>query len=138
METDAAAVLARHKICTPVPLLVWLRRKTRVRPRKRQEESLLKALFALAATAAASSAVAADADNGSRLARSHCSVCHIVAPNERSEVAAAPPFDVIGRKYQFAADAIALAITEPHPRMNFSSRPADAADIAAYIGTLRR
>jgi mono/diheme cytochrome c family protein len=97
---------------------------------------LLKALFALAATAAASSAFAADAGNGSRLARSHCAACHIVAPHERSEVAAAPPFDVIGRKYAFAADAIALAIAGPHPRMNFAPRPADAADIAAYIGTL--
>ena len=98
---------------------------------------MLKALFVLAATAAASSAVAADAGNGSRLARSQCAACHIVAPNERSEVARLRR-STSSPENTFAADAIALAITGPHPRMNFAPRPADAADIAAYIGTLGR
>ncbi len=81
-------------------------------------------------------AFAADADNGRRLAQSHCAGCHIVAPGARSEVAAAPPFEAIARKYGEAA-AVAQAITGPHPRMNFAPPPADAADIAAYIATLR-
>jgi hypothetical protein len=34
------------------------------------------------------------------------------------------------------ADAIAHAIAGPHPKMNFSPRPAEAADMAAYIATL--
>ena len=104
----------------------------------RQEKRLLKIIFALAATAAASTAVAADVDNGSRLARSQCAACHTVAPHQRNEVAAAPPFEVISQKYKFEVDAIVRAIAGPHPRMNFAPMPADAADIAAYISTLGR
>jgi mono/diheme cytochrome c family protein len=87
---------------------------------------------------AASSAVAADANNGRRLANSHCAACHVVAPQQREEIAVAPPFETIGRKYGFDADPIAQAIRGPHPRMNFSPRPSEAADIAAYIATLRK
>jgi cytochrome c len=90
------------------------------------------ALFALAA---ALNAHAADAGRGKRLAQEHCASCHSVLPHTRSEVADAPPFDAIGRKYGFDADAIAHAITGPHPKMNFSPQPAEAADIAAYMAT---
>ncbi len=40
-------------------------------------------------------ALAADADNGKRLAEASCVTCHMVAPSPRREVADAPPFDVI-------------------------------------------
>lgn len=96
------------------------------------------ATIALFALAAALNARAAEADKGKRLARDHCASCHIVAPQARSEVANAPPFDVIARKYGFDVDKIAHAIAGPHPKMNFSPRPAEAADIAAYIATLGR
>lgn len=94
------------------------------------------AAIVLAAMAMAIDARAADAGNGKRLADSHCASCHVVAPQARSEVADAPPFDVIGRKYGFDAGAIAHAIVGPHPKMNFSPRPAEAADLAAYMATL--
>jgi cytochrome c len=96
------------------------------------------ATIVLFALTAALNARAAEADQGKRLAQDHCASCHIVAPQARGEVAVAPPFDVIGRKYGFDADKIARAIAGPHPKMNFSPRPAEAADIAAYIATLSR
>jgi len=92
--------------------------------------------IALFAIAAALNARAADADKGKRLAQDHCAACHAVAAHARSEVANAPPFDVIGRKYGFDADRIAAAIAGPHPKMNFAPGPREAADIAAYIATL--
>ena len=94
--------------------------------------------FLLAAMSAASGAVAADSGHGQVLAQSHCAPCHIIAPNQRGEVAAAPPFDVIGRKHGFDVEMLAQAMRAPHPKMNFSPSAADAADIAAYIGTLPR
>lgn len=94
--------------------------------------------IALFATGAAMNTGATDARSGQRLAQDHCASCHSIAPHMRSEVAAAPPFDVIGRKYGFDAARIATALGGPHPRMNFSPRPPQAADIAAYIASLGR
>jgi mono/diheme cytochrome c family protein len=94
-------------------------------------------LIVLAIACLASSAPAADADRGRRLAQEHCASCHAVT-TPRNEVSDAPPFSVIGRKYGSAAPAIAAAILGPHPRMNFAPVPADADDIAAYIGALRQ
>ena len=92
--------------------------------------------IALFAFAAAMNAGAADAAKGQRLARGHCAACHSVAPHARSEVADAPPFEVIARKYGFNAGRIAQAIAGPHPKMNFAPQPAEAADVAAYIAGL--
>ncbi|MGZ3409216.1 MAG: c-type cytochrome [Xanthobacteraceae bacterium] len=88
------------------------------------------------ASIVASHSFAADADNGRRLAQSHCTPCHKLGPDLRGEVSDAPPFGVIGAKYRFDADAITAAIVGPHPKMNFSPQPGEAADIAAYIGSL--
>jgi mono/diheme cytochrome c family protein len=101
----------------------------------------MKALFVcllFAAISTTSSARAADAGRGRALALSHCAVCHIVVPGQRNEVADAPPFDVIGRKQGFDVQMLRAAILAPHPKMNFSPSEPDAADIAAYIGTLAR
>ncbi len=97
---------------------------------------MFKVTILFAAMVAASNALAADAGNGKRLAESHCAPCHTIAPGLRNEVADAPPFDVIGRKRGFDVDALAVVILGPHPKMNFSPRRAETADIAAYIGTL--
>lgn len=91
---------------------------------------------ALSAIAAALNARAADAKRGKLLAQDHCAACHSTAPHMRNEVADAPPFDAIGRKYGFDANRIAHAIAGPHPKMNFAPGPRDAADIAAYNATL--
>ena len=88
------------------------------------------------ATAVASHTFAADADNGRRLAQSHCTPCHKIGPGLGGEVSDAPPFDVVGGKYRFEADALGAAILGPHPKMNFSPQPGEAADMAAYIGSL--
>lgn len=92
----------------------------------------------LATIAAATHAHAADAGRGQRLAESQCASCHTVALQGRREVADAPPFPVIARKYGFDAATIARTIAGPHPKMNFSPQADEAADIAAYIVTLGR
>jgi cytochrome c len=99
---------------------------------------MFMATLVLAGMAPAINARPADADNGKRLAQSHCAPCHIVAPHARNEVADAPPFEVIGRKYDFNTGVIARVIAGPHPKMNFAPRPPEAADIAAYIATLKQ
>jgi len=99
---------------------------------------LFVAVIALFALTAVLNARGAEPGRGQRLAQDHCAACHAVALHTRSEVADAPPFETIGRKYGFDAGRIAAAIAGPHPKMNFSPRPAQAADIAAYIAGLRR
>ena len=99
---------------------------------------LFLGVIALFAVGAALNARAADAVQGQRLAESRCASCHAVVPHARSEVADAPPFEVIARKYNFDARAIAHAIAGPHPKMNFSPQPGEAAEIAAYIAGLPR
>lgn len=91
---------------------------------------------ALALLLITSPALAADPAQGRVLAQRHCAACHVIAPATRNEVADAPPFDVIGRKYGFDAERVLRAILAPHPRMNFSPGRAEATDLAAYIGTL--
>lgn len=83
-------------------------------------------------------AQAADAAKGKRLAQRHCAFCHAITSPAPDVVAASPPFEVIGRKYGFAVTAIAYAIAGPHPKMNFSPSAAEAADIAAFIATLKQ
>jgi len=97
---------------------------------------MLGTLILFAASLLASSALAADPDNGRLLAANQCAVCHAIAPLQRPEVAAAPPFDVIARTYGSNPAALVLAILGPHPRMNFAPQRSDAEDIAAYIATL--
>jgi len=99
---------------------------------------MLGIMIVFAAVMVASTARAADAAHGRRLAESHCAVCHKIAPGQHAELADSPPFEVIGRKYGFQEDALTYAIVGPHPKMNFSPQPGEARDIAAYISTLGR
>jgi mono/diheme cytochrome c family protein len=89
-------------------------------------------------TAIALGARAADAGMGKLLAQRHCTPCHIVVPQTSNAVAVAPPFGVVAAKYKFDADEIGRAIAGPHPKMNFAPSTAEAADIAAYIATLKQ
>jgi mono/diheme cytochrome c family protein len=95
-------------------------------------------VVAFAVIWAASSAHAADAENGRRLAQSQCAVCHIVAPGRPQEVAQAPPFETIARKYEANFESLKNAIRGPHPKMNFSPTDGETVELAAYIGTLGR
>jgi len=108
-------------------------------PHKREATMKLTShAMLLAAAFAAQNAVAADADNGKRLALLHCSSCHIVEPNARRELSNSPPFETIAQKFGNAPELIAFAILSPHPRMNFTPSRRDAQDIAAYIATLAK
>jgi mono/diheme cytochrome c family protein len=87
----------------------------------------------------AAPANAADSNNGERIAQSRCAACHIVvAPNQRRDVADAPPFDTIARKFNFNADMLVFHLLEPHPKMNFALTRPEANDVAAYMSTLAR
>ena len=92
----------------------------------------------LAAMLAASGALAADADNGKRLAETRCTTCHIVSPSERRVVTDAPPFEAIARKYAANPDTLAFSIMNPHPRMNVTLSRREAQDVAAYINPLAK
>jgi mono/diheme cytochrome c family protein len=99
---------------------------------------LLKIAGLLATMLLAGEALAGDSAEGRILAATHCGVCHALATQPRNEVAAAPPFDVIGRKYAFDKAAVIAAMLSAHPRLNFTPRQPDASDIADYIATLAR
>jgi mono/diheme cytochrome c family protein len=85
-----------------------------------------------------SDACAGDAGAGQRLAQLRCAACHIVDRSQRNEIADAPPFAAIGRKFDFNPDSLVVALRGPHAKMNFSLTGQDADDIAAYIVTLAR
>ena len=96
-------------------------------------------LAQMALLLAATSAGAADIGAGRRLAQQRCAACHIVTGSPRNDlVADAPPFLVIGRKYAFDAEAIALNLVGPHAKMNFALSRPEANDVAAYIQSLAR
>ena len=90
----------------------------------------------LATVLGVSSALAADADNGKRLAETRCTTCHIVGPSEHRVVTDAPPFEVIAGKFSAIPEALPFAILDPHPRMNVMLTRREVRDIAAYISSL--
>jgi mono/diheme cytochrome c family protein len=99
---------------------------------------LLRLFLMLAALLPGAAALAADADNGKRLAEMRCATCHIISPDQRREISNAPPFNVIGRKFASSPETLAFAILDPHPRMSVTLTRPEALDIAAYISSLAR
>jgi mono/diheme cytochrome c family protein len=83
-----------------------------------------------------SSALGADAEAGKRLARQRCAVCHIVEPNQRHEVAKAPPFDAISRKFGANSHMLVFDMIGPHSKTHLRLRHRDAVNVAEYIRTL--
>jgi hypothetical protein len=83
-------------------------------------------------------AFAGDADAGKRPAQLRCAPCHIVVPNQRNEIADAPPFEVIARKFAGNADLLVANLMGPHAKMNFGLPRTEAIDIAWYIRSLGR
>ena len=83
----------------------------------------------------ASAALGADVEAGKRLAQQRCAVCHVVGPNQRDEVAEAPPFDTIARKFGADSDMLLFDLMGPHAKMN-ALRRSDADDVAEYIRSL--
>jgi mono/diheme cytochrome c family protein len=94
---------------------------------------------ALASTVAASTSFAADADHGADLARRWCAACHVVDGDQKRASADVPPFAAIARKSDFSSQKITSFLLEPHPKTpNFPLSRDEAADIAAYIGSMRK
>ena len=82
--------------------------------------------------------MAADANHGAELAKRWCATCHLVDSAQTRASADVPPFATIARKSDFTPEKVAFFLLEPHPKMpNFPLSRNEAADIAAYIGSLR-
>ena len=88
---------------------------------------------------AGSAAIAADADKGAQLAQRWCATCHVVDNRQRQASADVPPFAAIARKPDFSSEKLAFFLLDPHPKMpNFSLNRVEAANLAAYIASLRK
>jgi mono/diheme cytochrome c family protein len=83
-------------------------------------------------------ALAADVRHGMALAEVWCANCHIVEPGQRQASADVPSFASIAEQPDFNANRLAFFLLDPHPKMpNISLTRDEAADLAAYIGSLR-
>jgi mono/diheme cytochrome c family protein len=83
--------------------------------------------------------LAADADNGRRLAQRWCQACHVVTAGPRASTDGAPPFATIAARPGYDAAEVALFLLDPHSKMpNMSLTRMEAGDLAAYIGSLAR
>ena len=97
-------------------------------------------LFVIAAIGlSGSAAIAADANHGAELAKRWCATCRLVDSGQTQASADVPPFATIARKSDFTPEKVAFFLLDPHPKMpNFPLSRNEAADIAAYIGSLRK
>ncbi len=99
-------------------------------------------LLAVAVATAASApglAWAADAEHGADLARRWCSSCHLVEGAQKQASADVPSFSQIAQRADFTPEKVAFFLLDPHPKMpNFPLSRLEAADIAAYIASLRK
>ena len=104
----------------------------------------VRVLAMAAAFLAGSPAIAADAKpnatQGGDLAKRWCSSCHLVEGDQKQANADVPSFGAIAHKSDFTREKGLFFLSEPHPKMpmpNFQLSRSEAADIAAYIGSLR-
>jgi mono/diheme cytochrome c family protein len=98
-----------------------------------------RAFLISALLAFGTAAMAADPDHGEQLAKRWCASCHVVAGDQKQASADVPPFAMIARKPDFTPEKVAFFLLDPHPKMpNFPLSRNEAADIAAYIGSLRK
>ena len=134
VEAAGIAVFDLHQLCS-IQSASWCCAKPALTEVFVQ---LLRLCSILSAMLAASAALAADADNGKRLAEMRCVSCHIVSPTQRRDVTDAPPFEAIARKFASNPDTLAFSIIDPHPRMNVTLTRREAQDVAAYINTLAK
>jgi mono/diheme cytochrome c family protein len=99
----------------------------------------LAVLSALSIAAHVGPGWAADSATGRELSQRWCASCHVVALGQSQAAADVLSFAEIARKPGFEPNALAYFLLEPHPKMpNMSLTRAEAANIAAYIATLRR
>jgi mono/diheme cytochrome c family protein len=82
---------------------------------------------------------AADVSRGKDLARRWCSGCHLVTPDQPSIFVFTAPFASIAQRPNFNARELSASLLTPHPQMQDRALSRDeAADIAAYIASLRK
>jgi len=98
-------------------------------------DALAIAVLGFAGTAA----IAAVANHGAELAQRWCATCHLVDASQKQASADVPTFAMIARKTNFTPEKVVLFLLDPHPKMpNFPLSRSEAADIAAYIDSLRK
>ena len=98
--------------------------------------ALRSAAFGVLAAVITQPALAADASNGQRLAMRWCAACHVVSNTQREANADAPPFEEIAKR--FSEPGLTTFLLDPHAKMpDMNLTRFEAADIAAYVGTLK-
>ena len=109
-----------------------------IHARINQRSALRIAAMGIVTALVAGPVLAADASNGKRVAVRWCATCHVVAPDQRNAYADAPPFKEIASRPNFSESGLVTFLLNPHAKMpNMSLTRIEAADIAAYIRTLR-
>lgn len=99
----------------------------------------MRVLMAALFTTAAGPVWAADADHGADLARRWCASCHLVEGTQKQASADVPSFAQIAQRSDFTPEKVAFFLLDPHPKMpSFPLNRLEAADIAAYIASLRK
>ncbi len=99
----------------------------------------VQVLAVVAMGLAGSQAQAADADHGADLAKRWCATCHVVDSSQTRASADVPTFATIASRSDFSAEKVAFFLLDPHPKMpSFPLSRTEAADIAAYISSLRK
>lgn len=105
----------------------------------REHVRRVRLLLATVSGLSTSPTLAADADHGADLARRWCASCHVVASGQTQASADVPSFASVARRPDFSPERLAFFLLDPHPKMpNFPLSRIEAADIAAYIGSLRQ
>ena len=109
-----------------------------IHARINQRTALRFAVIGIVSLLVTGPVLAADASNGKRVAVRWCATCHVVAPDQRNAYADAPPFKEIASRPNFSESGLVTFLLNPHAKMpNMSLTRIEAADIAAYIRTLR-
>ena len=99
----------------------------------------IRVLVVALAGLSGSLAMAADANHGSDLAKRWCATCHVVNSEQKQASTGAPPFAVIGSESDFTPERSPSSYLTPHLKMpGFPLSRSEAADLAAYIGSLRK
>lgn len=102
---------------------------------------LLGASVALQLLAGPTAAEEISAARGRALAGIVCARCHAVRTTGASPMREAPPFRTLAKHFPIGdlADVLDEGVERRHPAMpDFRLDPSDAADLTAYMRTLRR
>jgi len=98
--------------------------------------------FVVAALPAVTASVvrAEDLADGRNLAQSVCSRCHAVGSQKQKGWTNAPSFTEIANRPMTTTESLAAVIQTRHPKMSPGATrgPSEAADLAAYILTLKQ